>query len=82
MGERVMLKGVLAEKKQVLMRLATRAENRIKTIRSEARPGYVTPLSEIDPVAILEAARELADIHREYTSVSAEVEKLRREVGD
>jgi len=76
-----MMKGALAEKKQRLMQLTTRAENRIRTLRNEALPGHMRPLAQIDPLAIVEAAGELADIHREYVQVSAEVEKLIREVG-
>ncbi|WP_028320388.1 hypothetical protein [Desulfatiglans anilini] len=82
MSERLMLKGALEEKKLRSMKLAIKADGLIRGIKQIIQPAAVTPLRDLRTSEALELIGELDDLKTEYVQVVAEMDEIRRELGE
>ncbi|MBW1666858.1 MAG: hypothetical protein JRJ66_02165 [Deltaproteobacteria bacterium] len=81
MSERLILEGTLQEKKMERMKLATKAQGLIRSIKMIIQPAPVTPLGELRTGEALELMAELDRVKRRYDRLSAEIGEIKKELG-
>lgn len=80
MGERLILKGVLQEKKMERMRLAARAQGLITGIKHIVQPASVIPLRDLRTDEALELISELHRLREQYAALCSHIEEIEREL--
>ena len=82
MSERLILQGVLSDKKRKQLEIPTKANGIIRAIKMIAQPATVTPFANIKTGELRQLIIELDDLHTEYVTLLAEISEIKQELGD
>jgi len=82
MSERLMLQGLLGEKKRKQLEIATKANGLIRAIKMIVQPATVTPFAAVKTGEARQLIIELDDLHTEYVTLLAEIAEIKQELGD
>lgn len=80
MSERLILKGVLQDKKMERLRLSARAQGLITAIRQTVQPASVRPLKDLHTDEALEIMMELNKLREHFVLLCGEIEQIEREL--
>jgi hypothetical protein len=81
MSERLILKGALQEKRLKAMKLATRAEGIIRSLKIIIQPGSITKLADLKTGEALELITQLHEARKQYLQLKAEIADIEKELG-